>query len=761
MLRDLLPVSLLIVCAASICHAAPDFNISAYRVFKTPGIRLDATCLAEKSPDFVWAEIRDLTGTKTLRSSKLSFPDGQLSASLTWPDKGLAPGRYWVVIWDSGRLEILKSTYLDIAPAPDWIGNKAGAFDDNWVPKPWTPLQLVSSDPVKVACWGRQYTLNASGLVSVQSQGAELLASPMTWKATVSGRALDWKAESTTVGVKARGAIEFISSQTAEGLRLVCKGRVEFDGFVKLAFELRSTGAPVTVDGLCVDIPYNAKHATLTHYFPKVPVWYGGVGIDGINAGSAPSKAWGSVWLPHVWLGDEDRGLQWLSESDEGWRPADPAKAIEIIPAAGRSTNLRLNLIGRPTLVDKPLEYTFAFEASPVKPVPADKYTWHYAHFGGCTDIKKNADRIKDLGVTTVDTLTWTELWGYPRPATQENIDLLRSTLDAVHQRGMDMIVYNAYLLSDAAPEYATLGKECRIVDEHAYVCPGWMHDTVYAVCQNSVWADYMVSSIDENVRKYNLRGVYSDSMTCIGTCSNRLHGCGYVGEDGKVYPTVEIFAVRDFMKRVYRALELRGKEIGKEMKFVGHTSANVMLPTLAFCSAYLDTEHLTPMARPFRIPLDVFRAEFMGRNFGVPALTLSYYTQNGGKGLTEQEMLAISLLHDAEVPWSLDAQAPVWKVWDSFGMENTQFLPYWKAWGWQAPDGMKVSAYSKTGSNEMLVVAANLSEQEVRGTLGLQRPIESAVDALTGKPVAVENGAITDTFPVWQARMYRVLLIP
>jgi len=205
----------------------------------------------------------------------------------------------------------------------------------------------------------------------------------------------------------------------------------------------------------------------------------------------------------------------------------------------------------------------------------------------------------------------------------------------------------------------------------------------------------------------------------------------------------------------------------GREMMFVGHTSANIMLPALGFCSAYLDTEHLTPLPRPCRIPLDAFRAEFMGRNFGIPSQTMSYYSFNGGKGLTDQEMIAISLLHDTETPWAIkDANntwvfpmSPIWKVWDSFGMQSTQFLPYWEAWGWRAPDGVKVSAYSKPSEDEMLVVAANMSEQEVRGDLSLNKAIESATDAFTGNPATLHNGVIADTFPVWQAKMYRVRL--
>lgn len=753
-----IPCLFILLIISSVALASPDFKISLNYLFRKPEIRLNVTCLAETAPSLVWAQLRDESGRQTFIETRIDLTDGLKSASLEWSPKGLAPGRYMALIWDSGKREILKAAYTTIPVTPKWVGNKIGAYTDNWVPKPWTPLKLDSTSPLAISCWGRKYSMNPSGFSSVESQGEEILASPMVWKASVAGKMVDWKSESVTVLSQAKGVVTFTSSQTADGLRLSCNGRIEFDGFVKLEFQLKSTGAPVSIENLTVDIPYRKSSATLMHYFPKVPVWYGGIGIQGINAGTVPIKDWSSVFIPHVWIGDEDRGMQWLCESDQWWNPSNDDRAIELLPQAN-ATTLRLNLIGKTTLVDKPRDYVFGFEASPIKPLPTDRYNWHYTHVGGCSDILKNADRMKELGVRAVDTLTWTEMWASPRPSTQENVDMLQKTAAIAHSNNMKMMIYYAFLLSDASPEFASFNEECRIIDKNAYMCPGFMNDKSYAVCQNSVWADSMIAGMNDTLNEFNLDGVYSDSMTCIGECSNQLHGCGYTGEDGTVHSTIEIYSVREFMKRIYHLFELREQKTGKPMMFIGHTSANILLPTLGFCSAYLDTEHLTGQNRPFRIPLDVFRAEFMGSNFGVPAQTLSYYHLNNGRGLTHQEMLAISLLHDVETPWSYETMAPIWKIWDTFGMNDTKFLPYWKQWGWQAPEGVKVSAYTRINSNEMLVVAANMNEQEINGGLGLNKPIQSAVDAFTGKMVPVKDGKLTDTFPVWQVKFYSVKL--
>jgi len=460
---------------------------------------------------------------------------------------------------------------------------------------------------------------------------------------------------------------------------------------------------------------------------------------------------WHSVFLPHIWIGDEDKGLQWLCESDEGWRPSDAARAIEVLPQ-GKTTVVRLNIIGKPTRLDKPRDYTFAFEASPVKPMLPDRYKLHYAHASNTDTPQSWIDNVKNLGVRTIGVHQWTDWMGYPQPASGSNVEKLRSAVTACHQRGIKILPYQALLASHKAPEYQAFFRECRIVDKNAFSCPGYSKDTVYTVCPRSIWADFEVDGIARLMRDFNLDGIYSDSLTCVGDCSNPLHGCGYVGEDGKVHSTVPIFAVRHFIKRLRRVLEQQGKET----VLVGHTSASITLPTLGFCDAYLDMEHLTGQPRPFRLSLDAFRAEFMGRNFGIPAQSLSYEWQ--GKGFTTQECLAISLLHDVEEPWAYDAMSPVWKAWDDFGVDQAEFLPYWKTWGWQAPEGVKVSAYAHP-NGQMLAVAANLTDKAVRGALRLNSPVTSATDAFSGAAVAVADGAISDTFPVWRVKMYRVQL--
>ena len=74
-----------------------------------------------------------------------------------------------------------------------------------------------------------------------------------------------------------------------------------------------------------------------------------------------------------------------------------------------------------------------------------------------------------------------------------------------------------------------------------------------------------------------------------------------------------------------------------------------MVTPTLAFATSYWDGEHLQCLPRPKEpgtiLPLDAFRCEFMGHNWGVPAELLHYPSGP----LKRSEAMALAL-HDVPV---------------------------------------------------------------------------------------------------------------
>jgi hypothetical protein len=339
----------------------------------------------------------------------------------------------------------------------------------------------------------------------------------------------------------------------------------------------------------------------------------------------------------------------------------------------------------------------------------------------------------------------WSDWQGFPRTSHTEE---LKSLIAGCHEKGLKLILYHSWQLADTAPEYPLYLRECEVIDPQRFIYTRQPTQKDYPVCARSAWADFLADGMQTLFRDFGPDGIYSDGLSYPVECSNALHGCGYVGEDGQRHPTCSIFPIRDAMKRFRYLLEQQGKET----LFVCHTSGSITLPTLAFADAYLDGEHLCGLPRPTRVPLDTFRAEFMGHNFGVPAYFLVYDWHGG---MTTPEGMALSLLHDTELPWSFAAMAPVWKLWEEFGADNARFRGYWDNADWlaSAPPGVQVSAYFKPGG-ERLLVAVNTSETAVEGTLRLCERTVAARDALGGAPVKVTDGAVEGSFQPWRLRL-------
>ncbi len=92
---------------------------------------------------------------------------------------------------------------------------------------------------------------------------------------------------------------------------------VEFDGFVTVDWSLTLKPGQA-LDGLAVEIPLRPEHAKYLYTWPTVRP-------------GALKADFASRFKPIVWLGDEDRGLSWVCESDESWLLSDPERAVQVL----------------------------------------------------------------------------------------------------------------------------------------------------------------------------------------------------------------------------------------------------------------------------------------------------------------------------------------------------------------------------------------------------------------------------------------------
>jgi hypothetical protein len=267
-----------------------------------------------------------------------------------------------------------------------------------------------------------------------------------------------------------------------------------------------------------------------------------------------------------------------------------------------------------------------------------------------------------------------------------------------------------------------------------------------YKVCYRSRWQDFLAHGIAQVMGQYDIDGVYLDGTADpFDGCTNRRHGCGYVKPDGSIAKTYAILAIRSMMRRIYTIVKSRQPEGQVNL----HQSSFMVMPTMAWATSYWDGEQL-----PARPSLDHFRAELMGRQWGLPAEFLAMFDFRQAWGLALLHDVPVRPMHPGE---ELKLASSLWRILDDFGRKEAQWLPYWRNADYVsvAPQDFCASLY-RHSRNGALVVVLNNGAQQGAGSvkldvdaLGLRGKL-SARDALTGEHVGAENGAVQLTLPAY-----------
>ncbi|MEA3401599.1 MAG: DUF6067 family protein [Armatimonadota bacterium] len=370
-------------------------------------------------------------------------------------------------------------------------------------------------------------------------------------------------------------------------------------------------------------------------------------------------------------------------------------------------------------------------------------------------------DDLKRKGVNTlVSHQEWTEIQAYG--STQMHREELQELVEACHERDIRLLLYFGYELSDAAPEWDLYRDEVLVKPRRGGYQRKDIPQTAYICCYKSPWKEYILTSIARMIEEFDIDGVYLDGTTEPFACANELHGCGYVGPDGERHRTYPIFEVRDLMRRMRHIIRSR-KPDGL---ISAHMSATVSIPTLAFVDSYWDGEQLDVHEHGFRLPLDAFRAEFMGHNWGVPAEFLCYRN----RPFTYEEALALALLHDVPVrPYArseiLEMMSNVWDAWDAIDVTAARWFPYWQDGGPVAADDPDLLISTHVGPGGALVVATNASAEPASARLsidlartGLEEAV-TATDVLTERRLDFEDAQLPVEIAPWEAAI--VLLRP
>ena len=670
----------------------------------------------------------------------------------------------------------------------------------------WDPIRCTCEDNrVEVEVWGRKYvTENNLLFSSVTVLDDEILSAPIRVSAIADGKKCEWTEIEHFVLDKNDEKITVCSSMCSEVITVDVVSAIEFDGYTNIVlsamprthtlYEEKAYGPQKNcnwdLERLWVEIPLKKRYAKNFHYFPNsesspTPSFEGkSIPENRVASSREIPSSMAMCFMPLLYVGDETRGFCFAADHNKNWQPASSDRAIEIIDGEEEVT-VRLHLAdsypkpwcrpdgshrGRSAL---PITYSFNFQFTPSKPFPKNPYKEKILHidcFNGKIPIEYNDylageaikgsgencyDRMKRLGVTT---LIIHEKWNPVQNCWIIGEDTARRTAEIVrecHSRGIKVIPYFGYEISTLAPFWGTMSDEWismrapnTKVDFSWYRKP---NQRAVHCCSASGFNDSLLEGIKKVIVDLDFDGLYLDTFCLPFGCFNTKHGCSFVDAFGEMQPTYSVSKVREFCRSIYEFLEERGGI------FNPHISSCCNIPAYSFCHLNWDGEDvqwfianqgeesinaMTP---------DYIRTEYIGRNFGLNHELIAYTLPNW----SFEDSMTIALVHGIlprpnVITEPLELMSPIWRAIDDFGIEGSEFKPYWLTHIDCGSEKTQITYYEREGKR--LAFVSNMSNEDNDYIDFKISESQKVYDALSGEEISMPMSL--------KARKHRVLLI-
>lgn len=651
------------------------------------------------------------------------------------------------------------------------------------VMKPWTPVRVrEDGETIYVGTWGRENKSGKSSfLESMRSQGKELLAAPVRVVGTEDGREFIFSDyDLFSMNDRDESFAETLASAESDEFVINLSMKSEFDGFIDTSLTVAPKGRSVkqifgleklkeqqfVLERLWIEIPLNKEVAKYYQMFPRT---------QNTGALEAVGAIEENITLPfksQIFLADESIGLMLSFESPKNVTPIENDRFIEIIPNENEVL-LRIRLIDEEPYawrhLDKndpkertylePLSFRFGILTTPVKPLENNLVREKAVHIDCFKKIPESyeqflggeyentgeitLDRMKRLGVNTLYLHEkWNDLQNSPFLTTKTDKRLCY-IIDECHKRNIKVIPYFGYEISTLSPYFSEMIRDVEVTSDKIGRWYRQPSQRDAKACQRSRWSEFFTEGIERLIDKYNFDGVYLDGTAYLWACTNTRHGCGYEAPDGKIFPTFPVFATRKTMKQIYKTVrEDRGGIINC------HAGSAFNMPALSFATSLWEGETFQSefiKGNVTKLPDEYFKCLYTGRNLGLPIYLLCYLNP---PVWTFDMALAVALPYGIipkvnDVGEPLEKISEIWKVYDSFGIENAEFVPFYSGMDKGikvSDDRVKVSVYKK--DDKLLAILA-LTDNSLELEFSANASRELIKHALTGE-VLSDKGEVT-----------------
>lgn len=653
-------------------------------------------------------------------------------ATASLPYAGLPPGSYDLIaeVSRNGKVALRKSSVVEV---PGLTARRSP------VRQPLTAAgETITAAQGRVSVWGREYRFDG-GLFPQQIMASDqaLLGAPIALDLVANGRAVSLAeiSQSTSSGqlpgeivVDSRSVLKVGSSAEGE-VRVVA--RAQSDGLVWFTVDFAGV-SPVTLDSATLRIPMAARWVKYRHRWADAGPETGAVAA---GKGSLDRLA----FVPFYWLGDDERGLFWFSETARDWPNGQESDAIELVRVGGQvHLVLRLKKAGQA----QPNAWTFSFglQATPVRPLRAGWRRWQFepAHDAAFHIIWPEPNRQSF------------KYYGYPEPADPAAFS---ARIKELRGRGLRPIPYVCpSCVATNTPEWAFYQRKWSMgmVDAPPDVA-AYGAGVAMVSPRDALWRSFIVTKTGQLVDQFGIDALYLDNTHLMGAFAPNA-GLGYErkGVRFREYP---MMAYRDLYREI-RAEVLRGS---RDAVIIAHSSGSLSPPLLSGFDMLVNGEQFRGRVRDSYLKvtsLEAFRAEFSGRQWGVAPMFIPEFPDAFAKAVEPTRgLMALLMLHDIAV-W------PIWcnvdevnravRMLKSFGYEDADFVPYFAA---SPPansevDDVYVSGYRRGGS--WLLVVANTADSPRAGRVCLSEKLALQTrkwrSVVAGRPVKMDDAGCFTT---------------
>jgi len=592
-----------------------------------------------------------------------------------------------------------------------WWNTTLGNADK--VLAPWTPVKY---DAGKIDVWGRTMQVGPAGLPEqISTQGHGLLAGAASLVAELPGGK---KIEATGSALKTvTSADQRVVTDTTSALgdiAVTSRVTAEYDGMYKVDLTL-TPGKATKVRSLKLVVPLQNDVADYLHAcgegirygfdYRFLPQDKTGVLWDSRRVDGQPMQI--GSFIPYIWIGNPQGGLCWFADSDQGWVPNNAVPAIEVRRDSKQSTDLVLNLISSDFELNAPRTITFAFQATPVKPMQPHwrMDTWWTG------DSFKDWAQIESKGKAGNMALIFSSLPFPLDPAVSKQM------VDARHQESNATIFGFDKYKANAVPYFEHINMGEQFVPELTYFNEEWRTRVSRGLSYSRTLQDFMIYNLSHWVQSSGIDGFYVDNVFPIAD-DNIDAGHGYLLPDGTVQPAYQMFDTRQYFLRMRAAFA----EKGKTGKIVLHLTNHVIAPWMGAADIALDGEHHVIYPEMGKDFMDFWSQERLRMDhpeqWGTPVNFLQEYQGDWDKTKLKTAMRAYTgmlLVNDTLVSANANSlNQECWIARDHFGMEadDVRFHGYWdknNGIGTATPN-MIASGWTRPG--KLMLVVANTGEK-------------------------------------------------